>query len=124
MFGNTSAIPFSLRRRAQIDAAYQKRELFAKFFPCRQGSPLAPNAKRVYDGGELGPHRRAPASRRAFRFWTIVASRDKIMPKEGHNIHIPLPEAEALRLLLKVKPTADMPRPGANPTGKKKPKKR
>jgi hypothetical protein len=30
LFGNTSAIPFSLRRRAQIDAAYQKRELFAR----------------------------------------------------------------------------------------------
>lgn len=44
------------------------------------------------------------------------------MPKPGDNIRIPLPETEALRLLLKVKPTADMPRPGTNPTGK--PKKR
>ena len=46
------------------------------------------------------------------------------MPKPGNAIHIPLKEADALRALLKVKPTADMPRPGANPTGKKKPKKR
>lgn len=41
-----------------------------------------------------------------------------------NNIHIPLPEDEALRLFAKVKPTEEMPRPGA--TGKKavtKPKK-
>jgi hypothetical protein len=37
------------------------------------------------------------------------------MPRPGDNVHIPLPEAEALRLLLKVKPTDQMPRPGANP---------
>ena len=37
------------------------------------------------------------------------------VPRPGNNVHIPLPEAEALRLLLRVKPTADMPRPGANP---------
>jgi hypothetical protein len=36
--------------------------------------------------------------------------------------YIPLKTNEALRLIGKVKPTADMPRPGANPTGK--PKKR
>ncbi len=40
-----------------------------------------------------------------------------LMPRPGNKIHIPLPEDEALRLLGKVKPTADMPRPGA--TGKK-----
>jgi len=39
------------------------------------------------------------------------------------NIRIPLPENEALRLLGKVKPTADMPRPGAQAT-KAKPKKK
>ncbi len=39
------------------------------------------------------------------------------MPHPGHKIHIPLPEDEALRLALQVKPTKDMPRPGA--TGKK-----
>ena len=61
-------------------------------------------------------HREAPASRRAFRLQTI-------MPKPGNAIHIPLKEADALRALLKVKPTADMPRPGANPTGKKNGKK-
>ena len=38
------------------------------------------------------------------------------MPKPGDPVHIPISEDEALRLLLKVKPTAKMPRPGANPT--------
>jgi hypothetical protein len=42
------------------------------------------------------------------------------MARTGDNIHIPLREADAVRALLRVKPTADMPRPGANPTGKKK----
>jgi hypothetical protein len=42
------------------------------------------------------------------------------MSKAGNNIHIPLRDDDALRLLLKVKPTAEMPRPGANPTGKKR----
>jgi len=32
------------------------------------------------------------------------------MAKPGNNLRIPLPEKEALSLLLKVKPTADMPR--------------
>jgi hypothetical protein len=32
------------------------------------------------------------------------------MPRTGDNIHIPLPEAEAIRLLLKVKPDETMPR--------------
>jgi hypothetical protein len=44
------------------------------------------------------------------------------MAKQGENIHIPLPEKEALQLLFKVKPTADMPRPGANSSGKKRAK--
>jgi hypothetical protein len=43
------------------------------------------------------------------------------MAKPGNKIHIPLPENEALSLLLKVKPAADMPRQGAHPS---KPKKR
>lgn len=30
------------------------------------------------------------------------------MPRPGSNVHIPLPEDQALRLLLKVRPTADM----------------
>lgn len=34
------------------------------------------------------------------------------MAKTGNAIHIPLPEAEAIRLALRVKPTADMPKPG------------
>jgi hypothetical protein len=43
----------------------------------------------------------------------------------GNKIHIPLKTDEALRLALQVKPTADMPRPGAHPTkAKKAPKKR
>ena len=33
--------------------------------------------------------------------------------------HIPLPEREALNLLLKVRPTGDVPRPGTNPMGAK-----
>jgi hypothetical protein len=47
------------------------------------------------------------------------------MPRTGDNIHIPLKTDEALRLALKVKPTKDMPRPGATkPTKKKAAKKR
>lgn len=42
------------------------------------------------------------------------------MPKPGNKIRIPLPEKEALSLLLKVKPTADMPRQGAHPSKAKK----
>jgi len=34
------------------------------------------------------------------------------MPRTSDNIHIPLKTDEALRLALKVKPTAKMPRPG------------
>jgi hypothetical protein len=36
----------------------------------------------------------------------------KGVPRPGDAIHIPLKTDEALRALLKVKPTADMPRPG------------
>jgi hypothetical protein len=42
------------------------------------------------------------------------------MPKPGDPVHIPLPEDEAIRLAFRVKPTADMRRPGAHPTGPKK----
>lgn len=35
------------------------------------------------------------------------------MPQTGDNIQIPLKPNEALRLLMQVKPTADMPRQGA-----------
>jgi hypothetical protein len=42
------------------------------------------------------------------------------MPHPGDKIRIPLFENEALRLFGKVKPTKDMPRPGANPTKPKK----
>jgi len=44
------------------------------------------------------------------------------MPKPGNKIHIPLPEKQALDLLLKVKPTEEMPRHTSNPK-KIKPKK-
>jgi hypothetical protein len=37
------------------------------------------------------------------------------MSNPGKKIRIPLPEKEAISLLLKVKPTADMPRQGAHP---------
>lgn len=47
-----------------------------------------------------------------------------IVAKPGNAIRIPLGETEALAGLLAVKPTAGMPRPGANPTGKKKAKKK
>jgi hypothetical protein len=45
------------------------------------------------------------------------------MPKPGNAIRIPLKESDALRGLLKVRPTSDMPRQGAHPTSKKKGKK-
>jgi hypothetical protein len=35
-------------------------------------------------------------------------------------VHIPLPTDEAIRLALRVKPKADMPRPGAHATASKK----
>jgi hypothetical protein len=42
------------------------------------------------------------------------------MPKPGNQIRIPLPEKDALSLLLKVKPTDDMPRQGAHSSEPKK----
>jgi hypothetical protein len=41
-----------------------------------------------------------------------------IKAKESSKIRIPLPEDKALSLLLKVKPTADMPRQGKQPKAK------
>ena len=38
------------------------------------------------------------------------------MPRQGSTVHIPLPEGEAVRLLGRVKPTAEMPRQGSHPT--------
>jgi hypothetical protein len=37
------------------------------------------------------------------------------MSRTGDNIRIPLKEEDAIRAFFKVKPTADMPRPGAQP---------
>ncbi len=48
---------------------------------------------------------------------------NRSVPKPGDNVHIPLPEHEAIRLAMLVKPTADMPRPGAHAMGPKKPRK-
>jgi hypothetical protein len=45
------------------------------------------------------------------------------MAKPGNNIRIPLAEKDALSLLLKVKPTADMPRQGAHPSKPRKSKR-
>jgi hypothetical protein len=45
------------------------------------------------------------------------------MPGTTGKIRIPLSERDALAGLLRVKPAEDMPRPGANATAKKKPKK-
>lgn len=38
------------------------------------------------------------------------------MSRPGNNVHIPLELDKAVGLFLRVKPTADMPRPGAHPT--------
>jgi hypothetical protein len=38
------------------------------------------------------------------------------MARPGNNVHIPLKTDTAIGLLLRVKPTDDMPRPGAHPT--------
>lgn len=42
------------------------------------------------------------------------------VPHPGDKIHIPLKTDDALRALLKVKPTKDMPRPGAQAVGQRK----
>lgn len=56
---------------------------------------------------------------------SLVAKHQRdLMPKPGDTIHIPLKERDALRGLLAVKPTAEMPRPGASPIAKKKGRKR
>jgi len=45
------------------------------------------------------------------------------MPRQGDAVYIPLSEREALAALLKVKPTKEMPRPGAQ-KGEPKPKEK
>jgi hypothetical protein len=42
------------------------------------------------------------------------------MGRPGDTIRIPLEEEEAIRLALRVKPTKNMPHPGAHPIGPKK----
>jgi len=37
------------------------------------------------------------------------------VPRPGNTIHIPLKEEDAILAFMRVKPTRDMPRPGANP---------
>ena len=44
----------------------------------------------------------------------------KGVPRPGNKIRIPLKEDEAVKALLQVKPTKDMPRPGAAKTTAKK----
>lgn len=46
------------------------------------------------------------------------------MPKPGSNIAVKVSEDEVLAAIFKVKPTADMPRPGAQPFKAKKAAKR
>ena len=41
------------------------------------------------------------------------------MSRTADNIRIPIPEEAAIRAFFKVKPTADMPRPGAHPKKKR-----
>ena len=41
------------------------------------------------------------------------------MARPGNNVHIPLSTDKAIGLLLRVKPTDAMPRPGAHPTKSK-----
>jgi hypothetical protein len=43
----------------------------------------------------------------------------KSMPHPGDKIHIPLDEETAIRAFFQVKPTKDMPRPGASKTESK-----
>ena len=45
------------------------------------------------------------------------------MARKGDPIHIPLKEEDAIRAFFKVKPIADMPRPGANPSTRKSAKR-
>lgn len=46
------------------------------------------------------------------------------MPKPSNKIRIPLPENQALDMLLKVKPTPDMRKPGPRPSKPKAKRKR
>jgi hypothetical protein len=46
------------------------------------------------------------------------------VPHPGNVIRIQLPEETAIRAFFRVKPTADMPRPGANPKTKKPTKRK
>lgn len=51
---------------------------------------------------------------RAFRIKTDCNGDQ--MARQGNNVHIPLSTEKAIGLLLQVRPTKDMPRPGAHPT--------
>jgi len=41
------------------------------------------------------------------------------MARPGNTVHVPLKTDDFVSLLVRVKPTADMPRPGAHPTKSK-----
>ena len=53
--------------------------------------------------------------------WVKIHCSD--MARQGDTIHIPLSEARSVALLGKVKPTEDMPRPGAHATKAKRKKR-
>ena len=55
-----------------------------------------------------------PGSRRGFSLKTDCTG--ERMARPGNNVHIPLKTDKAISLLLRVKPTSAMPRPGAHPT--------
>jgi hypothetical protein len=67
-----------------------------------------------YDEGVQSFIDQAPVfAHRAFRLKTDCNGDH--MARPGDTIHIPLKTEDAILAFMKVKPTADMPRPGANP---------
>jgi hypothetical protein len=101
-------------------------DFFGAFFRAIGTRTIASAREWHYDRGNQPHYRNAPASRRAFRLdWLQILRREThCMPREGDTLRIPMKESELLAGLLKVKPTAEMPRPGANPTEPKKRKRK
>jgi hypothetical protein len=56
-------------------------------------------------------------------WFAALGQRRGAMPKPGNKIHIPPPQKQAVDPLLKVKPTPEMPKPGAQ-AGKPKTSKK
>lgn len=90
----------------------------AKFDVGSRHAPLQNGAAGRYDEGVQSYIETVPVRAGLFRLKTDCNGEH--MPHPGDNVHIPLKFDTALRGLLKVKPTADMPRPGAQPSGAKK----